>query len=107
MIQTARAIGAAAFLCSLGFCATAADLRIATPQLPAALDPVVSTLGTNWLVAANACEGLYALDDNWQPQLMLAQSAAYDEAALTLTVKLRQEIKFHSGALLTADDVVA
>jgi peptide/nickel transport system substrate-binding protein len=107
MIQTVKTASAAAFLCFLGISAMAADLRIATPQLPAALDPVVSTLGTNWLVAANACEGLYALDDNWQPQLMLAQSATYDEAALTLTVKLRQGIKFHSGGTLTADDVVA
>ena len=107
MIRTAKAVGAAAFLSCVSFCATAADLRIATPQLPAALDPVVSTLGTNWLVAANACEGLYALDDNWQPQLMLAQSAAYDAAGLTLTVKLRPGIKFHSGAPLVADDVVA
>ena len=38
---------------------------------------------------------------------MLAQSAGYDEAALTLTVKLRQGVKFHSGAPLTAEDVAA
>jgi peptide/nickel transport system substrate-binding protein len=107
MIRLAKAAGAATLLCGLSFSAIAADLRVALPQLPAALDPVVSTLGTNWLVAANACEGLYALDDSWQPQLMLAQSAAYDETALTLTIKLRQGIKFHSGAPLTADDVVA
>ena len=106
MIGKARAVGAA-FLCCLGFSAAAADLRIATPQLPAALDPVVSTLGTNWLVAANACEGLFALDDNWQPRLMLAQSSHYDEATLTLTVVLRPGITFHSGAPLTSADVVA
>jgi peptide/nickel transport system substrate-binding protein len=107
MTRAVRALGVAVFLCCAGLPAMGADLRISTPQLPAALDPVVSTLGTNWLVAANACEGLYALDDNWQPQLMLAQSAAYDEATLTLTIKLRQGIKFHSGATLTAADVVA
>ena len=38
---------------------------------------------------------------------MLAQSADYDENALTLTIKLRDGVKFHSGATLTADDVVA
>src|ERR1700722_15235637 len=107
MTRAVRALGVAVFLCCAGLPAMGADLRISTPQLPAALDPVVSTLGTNWLVAANACEGLYALDDNWQPQLMLAQSAAYDEATLTLTIKLRQGIKFHSGATLTGADVVA
>ena len=76
MICTAKAAGAAAFLCCLSLSVTAADLRVATSQLPAALDPIVSTLGTNWLVAANACEGLFALDDNWQPPLMLAPWAA-------------------------------
>src|SRR5580704_14618529 len=104
MIREAIGAVAAALLSCASLCANAADLRIATPQLPAALDPVVSTLGTNWLVAANVCEGLYALDDNWQPQLMLAESAAYDEAALTLTLTLRGGIKFHSGAPLTAND---
>jgi ABC-type transport system substrate-binding protein len=38
---------------------------------------------------------------------MLAKSAAYDEAAVTLTIKLRRGVKFHGGADLTADDVVA
>ena len=101
------AVIAAALLSGAGSVALAADLRIATPQLPAVLDPVVSTLGTNWNVAANVCEGLYALDDNWQPQPMLAEAAAYAEAALTLTIKLRAGVTFHSGAPLTADDVVA
>jgi len=107
MKRIIQAATAAALLSSASCAAFAADLRIATPQLPAVLDPVVSTLGTNWNVAANVCEGLYALDDNWQPQLMLAESAAYDEPALTLTIKLRGRVIFHSGAPLTADDVVA
>jgi len=87
--------------------ANAADLRIVVPQLPAALDPTITTLGTNWLVAANACEGLTGLDDNWQPQPMLADSWTYDDKALTLTFNLRPGIKFHSGATMTSDDVVA
>lgn len=82
-------------------------LRVALPQLPVALDPVVSTLGTNWLVAANVCEGLFGLDDLWQPQPMLAASSSYDPAGPTLTITLRPNITFHSGAKLTADDVVA
>ncbi len=83
------------------------QLRVAAPQLPANPDPVVSTLGTNWMVAQNACEGLFALDDNWAPQPMLARSHAYSNGGKTLTIKLRSGIKFHSGATMTADDVVA
>ena len=82
-------------------------LRVAVPQLPAVADPVVTTLGTNWLTAANVCEGLFGLDNNWQPQPMLAQSYRYDDKAGTLTVTLRPGIRFHSGAPLTPADVVA
>jgi peptide/nickel transport system substrate-binding protein len=82
------------------------DLRVAVPQVPAVPDPVVTTLGSNWLVAGNVCEGLFGLDDNWRPEPMLAQSFAYDEAAGTLTVKLRQGVSFHSGAPLTSEDVI-
>ena len=83
------------------------ELRVAIPQVPAVPDPVVTTLGENWRVASNVCEGLFGLDENWRPQPMLAESFKYDGAAGTLTVKLRQGITFHSGAPLTSDDVVA
>ena len=83
------------------------DLRVAVPQVPATPDPVVTTLGENWRVASNVCEGLFGLDENWRPEPMLAESFKYDDAANTLTVKLRPGITFHSGAPLTSDDVVA
>ncbi|HEX2910996.1 MAG TPA: ABC transporter substrate-binding protein [Chloroflexia bacterium] len=83
------------------------DLKIAIPQLPSALDPVISTLGTNWTVAANACEGLFALDDNWNVQPMLVDSYTYDAATPSLTFKLRQGVKFQDDSTMTADDVVA
>lgn len=83
------------------------DLKVALAQLPAALDPVISTLGTNWTVAANACEGLFAVDDNWAVKPMLADSSTYDASGLALTIKLRPGIKFHDSSTMTADDVVA
>lgn len=100
-------ISALAITAVYGSPARAADLRIVVPQLPSALDPTITTLGTNWLVATNACEGLAGLDNNWQPQPMLADSWTYDEAASTLSFKLRSGVKFHSGATMTSEDVVA
>lgn len=108
-----RTTTAAALL--LGLCtlpagaepARGGTLRVVIPQLPVALDPVVSTLGTNWLVAANACEGLFGIDRSWQPQPMLAASSAYDPAGPTLTVTLRPGIRFHDGGTMTSADVVA
>jgi peptide/nickel transport system substrate-binding protein len=108
---SASVVVAAIALAPQGACAAeparGGELRVALPQVPAVPDPVVTTLGTNWLVASNVCEGLFGLDETWRPQPMLAQSFAYDEAANTLTVKLRQGIAFHSGAPLTSEDVVA
>ena len=84
------------------------DLRVAVPQVPATPDPVVTTLGENWRVAANVCEGLFGLDENWQPAAHAGRTRSNTTTRRnTLTVKLRQGITFHSGAPLTSDDVVA
>ncbi|OJV90098.1 MAG: hypothetical protein BGO39_01620 [Chloroflexi bacterium 54-19] len=83
------------------------DLKIAVSALPAQVDPVVSTLGTQWLIATQVCEGLFATDDNYAPQPMLAESSSYDPNGPTFTVKLRTGVKFQDGSTMTADDVVA
>ena len=70
-------------------------------------DPVVTTFGVNWLTSSIACEGLFGVDVAWTPQPMLADSFSYSEDGKTLTVVLRQGLKFHSGAALGAADVVA
>lgn len=82
-------------------------LRVAISQMAPAADPVVTTFGTNWTTASVVCEGLFAVDKTWTPQPMLADSVAYAEDGLSMTIKLRKGLKFHSGAALTADDVVA
>jgi peptide/nickel transport system substrate-binding protein len=83
------------------------DLKIAVSALPAQVDPVISTLGTQWLIATQVCEGLFATDDNYAPQPMLAESSNYDANTPSLTVKLRSGVKFQDGSIMNADDVVA
>lgn len=82
-------------------------LRVGISQMAPSPDPVVTTFGTNWATASVACEGLFGLDASWTPQPMLADSFSYSDDGTTLTVKLRDGLKFHSGDALTADDVVA
>ncbi|HTO28032.1 MAG TPA: ABC transporter substrate-binding protein, partial [Devosia sp.] len=82
-------------------------LRIGISQMAPSPDPVVTTFGINWATAGVVCEGLFAVDETWTPQPMLAESFAYSEDGKTLTVTLRDGLKFHSGATLTSADVLA
>ena len=82
-------------------------LRIGISQMAPSPDPVVTTFGVNWATAGVVCEGLFAVDETWTPQPMLADSFAYSEDGKTLTVTLRDGLKFHSGATLTSADVLA
>ena len=82
-------------------------LRIGISQMAPSPDPVVTTFGVNWATAGVVCEGLFAVDETWTPQPMLADSFAYSEDGKTLTVTLRDGLKFHSGSTLTSADVVA
>lgn len=83
------------------------NLRIGISQMAPSPDPVVTTFGVNWLTASIACEGLFGTDESWTPQPVLADSFEYSEDGKTLTVTLREGLKFQSGAELTSSDVVA
>ncbi|MBB3458748.1 peptide/nickel transport system substrate-binding protein [Rhizobium sp. BK313] len=83
------------------------SLRIGISQMAPSPDPVVTTFGVNWITASIACEGLFATDESWTPQPMLADSFKYNDAGTELTVTLRDGLTFQSGAPLTATDVVA
>ena len=69
------------------------------------LDPIIiSTIVTNE-VMSNAYESLveYDLEGNVLPGI--AKEWTYDEATFTYTITLRDDVYFHDGTLLTADDV--
>jgi peptide/nickel transport system substrate-binding protein len=86
---------------------TDATLRIATIGEPPTLDwhlaPVVATYTLAWHVF----ETLVALDKNFTPKPMLADSWEISPDGLTYTFKLRKGVQFHNGKEMKADDVVA
>ena len=47
------------------------------------------------------------MDENYEPQPVLAESYEVSEDGLEYTIKLREGVKFHNGNEMTADDVVA
>ena len=50
-------------------------------------------------------DSLVKLDMNGEPVASLAESWSYDEATMTYTFKLRNDVKWHDGEMFTADDV--
>src|SRR6266404_9718390 len=83
-------------------------LRIGNLGEPPSLDPHWGTQTITEVLANHVFEGLYSLDEKYQPIPRLAEAMpTVSRDGLTYTIKLRKGIKFHNGKELTSDDVVA
>lgn len=69
------------------------------------LDPITCSDGAQLTLGTLLYEGLFALDDHFQVQNVLAQSYSYDTSAFTYTIKIRSDVHFSDGSRLTAYDV--
>ena len=83
------------------------ELNIAIAANPPSLDP--PTINSNIVggIGIHVYESLFAMDENYEPKPVLAESYEVSEDGLVYTIKLRQGVKFHNGQEMTADDVVA
>ncbi len=68
-------------------------------------DPYVGSKSGNMALLPLMCESLYALDNAFTAQPLLAQSAAASEDGLSWTVTLRSGVTFSNGEALTAQRV--
>ena len=83
------------------------ELQVAMPASPDGLDPhTTSSLATVDIIA-NVVEPLFGLDAKYAARPVLAESCRASDDGLTYTIKLREGVKFHNGADLTPEDVVA
>ncbi len=71
------------------------------------LDPLTTTDLVQQTVGQLLYEGLFTLDEQFQPEPVLADTYTYDASARTWTITLRSGVKFSDGSLLTAQDVAA
>ncbi len=69
-------------------------------------DPYSGSQSGNMTLLPLLCESLYALDNAFEPQPVLAQSALVSEDGLSWTVTLRSGVTFSDGEALTAETVV-
>lgn len=71
------------------------------------LDPHISARTNDYLALINMNRGLYRWNpDTNAPTPELAETVTVSEDGLVYTYKLRENVKFHNGRPMTADDVI-
>lgn len=81
--------------------------RFTLPYLSSqAMDPVACSDGVQQLVGSLLYEGLFVLDEHFEPQPLLCSSYTRSSNGLTYTFTLR-DAAFSNGAALTPADVIA
>lgn len=82
-------------------------LKVALSTNPPSLDSMLYTAAAVRDANRVMYEGLFELDENYNPSPQLAESYEVDEDYKKWVFHLRQGVLFHDGKEMTADDVVA
>jgi peptide/nickel transport system substrate-binding protein len=97
------AIAAMLVLASAGIACAQTTLRIGLAEDPDILDPTLARTYVGRIVFASFCDKLFDIDEklNVVPQLALGYDTAPD--GLSVTIKLRPNVKFHDGEAFDAE----
>ena len=82
-------------------------LRVSLASEPGKLDMVLDSGVAASIPARHILEGLFAFDESYTPQPMLALRWELDETGTIATFYLRRGVLFHNGKEMTSVDVVA
>jgi len=82
-------------------------LRYATVGEPPSLDQHVLTSDLATTIAHHMFEGLYTFNAANAPVNLLATGDSLSDDGKTITISLRDDVKFHDGQAMTSADVVA
>ena len=82
-------------------------LRIGLAEDPDVLDPTLARTYVGRIVFASLCDKLFDIDENLSIVPQLALSHETSEDGKTVTIKLRQGVKFHDGETMDAAAVKA
>ena len=82
-------------------------LKVGLIGEPPTLDQHTTTAVITREIAINIFEGLFALDGKYQPVPLLAEGVEVLDGAKRYVIRLRKDVKFHNGKVLTSADVVA
>lgn len=87
--------------------AASSELHVALAANPPSLDPPSVNSNIVGGIGIHVYESLFAMNQDYEPTPVLAESYEVSEDGMVYTIKLRQGVKFHNGEEMTADDVVA
>lgn len=108
-MQKLGLLGAAIIAVMLSASAAVAQttLRVGLAEDPDVLDPTLARTYVGRIVFASLCDKLFDIDEklNIVPQLALSHETSED--GKTVTIKLRQGVKFHDGEVMDAPSVKA
>ncbi len=71
------------------------------------LDPIACPDGVQQVIGSLLYEGLFTLDEHFEPQPLLCSSYSCSANGLTYTFQMRDGVTFSNGASFTAADVLA
>lgn len=80
-------------------------LSVAMTTDPEGLDPQKTAATATYFVTTNIYEPLVVMDENWEIQPRLAKSWEVADDCKSVTFHLRDDVKFHNGRPMTAEDV--
>ncbi|WP_116082156.1 ABC transporter substrate-binding protein [Tropicimonas sp. IMCC34011] len=102
----ATALGAAMVTTALAGPAMAQTIRVHQDADIRSTDPGVNRDGNTDDVILHVVEGLVGYDKEGRPQPLLAESIDVSDDGLEYTFHLRDDVRFHNGEPLTAEDVI-
>jgi peptide/nickel transport system substrate-binding protein len=106
-LNTPKCIAAVSFAMMMAATANAASpLRISMSADIRSTEPGVNRDGNSDTVVQHMVEGLVAFGENGEVKPLLAKSVDISPDGKTYTFTLRDNVKFHNGAVLTSADVL-
>jgi len=78
---------------------------IGAPSLEGEFNPLIAYTKADLIVVGNIFEPLISFDDEGRPQCVLAERYKVSSDGLIYSFKLRKDVKFSNGDILTARDV--
>ena len=81
-------------------------MRVGWSGSPDTLNPGAAVLSESYTIFGLVYDTMYQLQLDGSFKLSLAESMSVSDDALTYTYKIRDDVKWHDGEPLTADDVV-